>query len=73
MKKTSDPLVSELYAEYRKSAVKKRLFSERHDLHNAMGYGWYSQAMNKWCFLPLRKDFSLDTIYVIGNGRLLNI
>lgn len=73
MKKRTDPLTDELYAEYRKSAVKKRLFSERQDLHNAIGYAWFSQAMDRWCFLPLRKDFSLDTIYLIGNGRLFNL
>lgn len=73
MRKQTDPLIDELFAEYRKSAVKKRLFSERRNLHNAMGYAWFSQAMNRWCFLPLREDFSLDTVYVIGNGRLFNI
>lgn len=72
-KKNTDKLTLELYREYNATAVRKRYKGRREDIRNEEGFAWRSTIMNRWCFLPLRVYFSLDTVIRVDAANLHNV
>lgn len=71
--KATDKLIQVLYKEYGTLAKLKRYVGDRRDIKGSNGYAWHSPTMNRWCFLPLRAYFSLDTVIRVDANNLRNV
>jgi hypothetical protein len=71
--KHTDKFTQELFREYTTNAVRKKYKGNRSDIRNTEGFAWYSTMMNRWCFLPLRAYFSLDTVIRVDGANLRNV
>ena len=66
-------LKASLFREYTLSAYRKYYRGPRKDLDGQEGYAWYSRALGQWCFIPVKQDFSLDTIVMVNVKHLRNL
>jgi len=67
-------LHNSLYAEFRKNAMGKRYVGPHKTLRNQEGFAWLSTAAyGRWCFIPLRSPFSIDTVMVVNATHLTNL
>lgn len=65
-------LHNDLFAEYTKSARRKKYVGSRADIKAKEGFAWLSTAVGRWCFIPLREQFSIDAIVVVRADNLIN-
>lgn len=68
-----DKLTAELFAEYAKTAVRQRYVGPRADIRGEEGFAWLSSVMGRWCFVPLRKQLSADTVVLVNRNNLQNL
>lgn len=67
-------LHEELFAEYRRSAIRKRYIGSHPRLEGLEGYAWLSSvAHNRWCFLPMRTPFSVDAVVTVMAENLVHV
>jgi hypothetical protein len=66
-------LTFDLFSEYRKNAVRKVYKGSRSDIKNQEGYAWLSHIMNRWCFVPVRQAFTIDTVILVNSKHLYNL
>lgn len=65
-------LTALLFAEYQKTAVRKVYKGMKASINGCEGFAWKSQVMNRWCFLPLRTEVSVDNVILIDPNNLFN-
>lgn len=71
--KKQDKLRLTLFREYNLSAYRKYYRGPRKDLDGQEGYAWHSRALGRWCFIPAKQDFSLDTVVMVNLKNLRNL
>ncbi len=66
-------LTGALMNEYKKSSTRKVYKGTKGMINGAEGFAWRSNVMNRWCFLPLKTDFTIENIVLVDNKNLFNV
>jgi hypothetical protein len=68
-----DELTSVLFREYNKAGIRKLYRGNRKDIIDSEGFAWYSNNLNKWCFIPIKRPFTTSNIILVDESNLYNL
>lgn len=66
-------LTNLLLREYQKLAVRKVYKGTKASINGCEGFAWKSLAMGRWCFLPIRTEFSVDSVILVDPKNIFNV